>query len=166
MKGYFRPFILLSTVLMLMASCEKVETTPSAAKPDYEKLKAEANDLLNYSMQVFAEKDLEGLVGRFTPDASLKIPNNPLLTGTGAIREFYSGTVQMEDLNLQIAMQQVEVAEAGDMAYVLGTFAISFNTPGGPFSDSGNTLLVLVRETDTWKIAAEYLSSGPPPSAQ
>lgn len=166
MKGYFRPFILLSIVLMVMASCEKVETSPSATKPDYDKLKTEVNDLLTYSMQVFAEKDLEGMVGRFTADGSLKIPNTPLLTGTDAIRAYYAGTIQLENLDLQIATQRVDVSEAGDMAYVMGTFAISFNTPGGPFSDGGNSLLVLVREDGVWKIAAECLSSSPPPSAQ
>ena len=106
-------------------------------------------------------KDVEGLVQRFTADGTLKLPMSPLIQGHEALRENYKTTTELEDFNLNISTLNVEISEAGDMASVLGKFAVSFNTPNGPFQDSGYSLLTMVRENNQWKIAAEVLSSMP-----
>jgi ketosteroid isomerase-like protein len=86
---------------------------------------------------------------------------SPLIQGHEALRENYKTTTELEDFNLNISTLNVEISEAGDMASVLGKFAVSFNTPNGPFQDSGYSLLTMVRENNQWKIAAEVLSSMP-----
>ena len=128
---------------------------------DLAKLKAEVIEMLSYSMELFKRKDVEGLVGRFTIDGTLKIPDAPLISGIEALRGNYQGMMQLEEFDINLKIIKADIAEAGDLAYALADFTVSFQTPGGPFNDSGVTLLVFKRENNAWKIAAENLSSGP-----
>ncbi len=128
---------------------------------DKEQLKAEIEELFVITQSFLKENDVESLVQRFTADGKLKLPQSPLIDGHEALRENYSATTELEDFKLDIKTLNVEISEAGDMAYVVGEFNVSFNTPQGLIKDSGITLLVLERENNQWKMAAEVLSSMP-----
>jgi ketosteroid isomerase-like protein len=128
---------------------------------DLEKLKAEVIEMLSYSIELFKRKDVEGLVGRFTIDGTLKIPEAPLISGIEAIRGNYQSMMQLEHFDINLKIIKADIAEAGDLAYALADFTVSFQTPCGPFNDSGVTLQVFKRENNAWKIAAENLSFGP-----
>jgi ketosteroid isomerase-like protein len=147
-------------ISLIFSSCQQ---TAEQELPDYTKMEEEAKELLEYSMDLFKAKDLDGLVNRFTKDGSLKLPNAPLIEGHEALRENYSGTLNLENFSIQLDPIRTIVAESGDMAWLLASFSVAFDTPGGPFADKGISLLVLHRIGDEWKIAAENLSSGPGP---
>ena len=125
-----------------------------------QQLEFQVGELLEVSMQLFQDKDLEGLVERFHPEGSLKLPGHPLVRGHLAIRDFYKGTLTLEDFDLKLDLQHVDVASQGDMAWAMAGLEVSFITPEGPFFDEGISLLVLKRVGDQWKIMAENLSSG------
>lgn len=128
---------------------------------NHEQLTREVDELFENTKTMMAAKDVEGLVNRFTPNGKLKLPVSPLIQGHDALRENYNTTTELEDFQLDIRTLEVEISEAGDMASVLGEFSVSFNTPQGPFQDSGYSLFTMVRENNQWKIAAEVLSSMP-----
>ena len=138
---------------------------PSSAqgteKPDFAVLEAEVKDMFTLSLKLFEEKNLDGLVERFTSDGTLKLPDAPIVKGHEALRNNYSGVMQLENFSIQLNPYHIEISEKGDMAYALADFKVSFNTPGGSFSDQGTTLMVFKRVNGEWKIAAENLSSGP-----
>jgi uncharacterized protein (TIGR02246 family) len=146
-------------IIVSLAACSTESTVRTMT--DHAALEAEVHAMFTHSMEVFRNKDLEGMVDRFTENGSLKIPNAPLISGRDAIRANYERTLQLEDFNLDLSVLDVKVSEAGDMAYAQAEFAVSFTTPGGPFSDKGITLMVLERQNNSWKIASENLSSGP-----
>jgi ketosteroid isomerase-like protein len=147
-------------IIIFFTACSTDSTVRTM--PDHAALEAEVHAMFTHSMEVFRNKDLEGMVGRFTENGSLKLPNAPLFSGRAAIRANYERTLQLEDFDLDLSMLDVKVSAAGDMAYAQAEFAVSFTTPGGPFSDKGITLMVLERVNNSWKIASENLSSGPP----
>jgi ketosteroid isomerase-like protein len=161
MKALFYQFLFLIIVTIAVSCNQTSERLPDKEKPDMDQLKVEVQDMFNLSMEFFRNKDLEGLVNRFAEGGTLKLPGSPLLTGHEALHENYAGTLELEEFNLELWVTKIEVAESGDMAYALADFEVSFLTPLGPYSDRGNTLMVLVRQNGEWKIAAEYLSSGP-----
>jgi ketosteroid isomerase-like protein len=140
--------------------CPETKTHEKEAV-NHDQLIREVDELFEKTKTMMAAKDVEGLVNRFTTNGKLKLPVSPLIQGHDALRENYSATTELEDFKLDISTLEVEISEAGDMAYVVGEFNVSFNTPQGLVQDSGITLLTLVREDNNWKIAAEVLSSMP-----
>jgi|SRR5690606_20828613 len=128
---------------------------------NHEQLTREVDELFERTKTMMADHDVEGLVNRFTTDGKLKLPVSPLIQGHDALRQNYKANTELENFKLDIRTLDVEISEAGDMAYVVGEFDVSFSTPQGLVKDSGYTLLVLKRENNSWKIAAELLSSMP-----
>jgi ketosteroid isomerase-like protein len=61
----------------------------------------------------------------------------------------------------------VEVARAGDMAYVLGTYQLTMTDPqGNPVNDHGKFVEVWKKQADgKWKAVADTFNSDLPPSA-
>jgi ketosteroid isomerase-like protein len=154
-------FISYLLAIAMLSSCR-----PKAITHDYEQLEAEVRDMFPLTVELFGKKDVEGLVNRFTPDGTLKITGNPIVAGHEALHENYSGVTQLENFNISFDILKIEIAQAGDMAYALVDTEVSFITPGGPFSDSGKSLLVLKRVNGKWKIAAENISSETPPGME
>jgi ketosteroid isomerase-like protein len=158
-------FLMGFLLLIFMASCNNNPCPDIEAHEkesiDKEELKAEIEEIFVLTQTLIKEKDVEGLVKRFTANGTLKLPMSPLMQGHDALRENYQNMVEMEDFSLEINTLKVNLSEAADMAAVLGEFAVSFNTPQGPFQDSGYSLFSMVRENNQWKIAAEVLSSMP-----
>jgi|GEM_PF-3483580 len=157
--------ILPVLLLLFMFSCNNNPCPePQAHKKevvDSERLKAEIEELFVLTKKLMKEKDVEGLVKRFTANGKLKLPQSQHIQGHDALRENYKTTTELEDFKLDINTLNVEISEGGDMTSVLGEFTVSFNTPQGMIQDTGITLLTLVRENNRWKIASEVLSSMP-----
>ncbi len=151
-------------LLLIVTACNNSpcpETETSEVAVNHEELIREVDELFERTKTLMAEKDVEGLVNRFTTNGKLKLPVSPLIQGHDALRENYRATTELEDFKLDIKTLDIEISEAGDMAYVVGEFNVSFNTPQGLVQDTGISLLTLVREDNNWKIAAEVLSSMP-----
>jgi ketosteroid isomerase-like protein len=110
------------------------------------------------STGLFQNKDIGGLVDRFTEDGVLKLPGRPAVVGHEALRSNYEGTVALENFELVLKPYVIKISEKGDMAYALIQFAVSFNTPDGLFYDNGISQFAFVHVDGHWKIAAENLS--------
>ncbi len=152
--------IVALSIFTFIQGCTPYQTQPEPA-PDYTLLEEQVRELVAYSMQLFEQKDALALTERFSSDGTLKLPDAPLLRGHEALSANYLGVTQMPDFKLKLNVTDINISKAGDIAWVLAYFEVSFLTPGGPFSDQGTSLMVLHREDDKWKIAAENLSSGP-----
>lgn len=145
---------ILFIVMLILIVCD--------SKPDKQKLESEVYDLLRMTVEMFDNKDLDGLVNRFTQDGSLKITNYPIVTGHDALRVNYEGNLQLENFKIKLDVIKIDISESGDMAFVLSDYAVSFDIPGRKIQDEGKTLLALKRVNEEWKIAAENLSRNPP----
>ncbi len=146
-------------ILVILNACSPLQNEEQA--PDFQKLGAEVEELFSLSMELFKNKDLDGLVDRFTDDGTLKITGATLIVGHEALRYNYMKTLELEDFKIDLKVFKVEIAEKGDVASALAEYSVSFNTPGGLFKENGISLMVLRRVNDSWKIASENLSSNP-----
>lgn len=156
MKNSIRLFFLIiifSFVLLVNTGCE--------TETDFKKLESEVHKLIKDSEIMFQDKNLDGLVNRFTADGTLKITNNPIVKGHTELRENYARTLQLENFNIDLEIIKIEISKSGDMASVLSEYSVVFDIPNGKFSDNGITLFTLKRINNEWKIAAENLSSNP-----
>lgn len=157
----FKKLILLSlsaTMVGLLACTQEKTDHPAPAPIDYAGLEQEIREMFDMSSQLFRNKDVDGLVGRFTEDGVLKLPGRPAIIGHEALRVSYEETVALENFKLAIKPNFIKISEKGDMAYVLAEFAVSFNTPEGLFYEYGLSQVAFLHVDGRWKIAAENLS--------
>lgn len=152
-----RSFLTITTFLLLMSLSSSCTERPAT---DPEEARQEIIDIFVRSEQMFEQKDVEALVDRFTPDGMLRLPGARMLIGTEQLRENYAVLTQYEDFRLKVDVTRVDIAQAADMAYVLADYSVTFQTPGGPFTDQGQGLITMKRIDKEWKIAAKFLSSG------
>jgi ketosteroid isomerase-like protein len=148
-------------LLLFLTACNNTPCPDEKEVVNHEQLTREVDELFELTQTMIAEKDVDGLANRFTTDGKLKLPLSPLIHGHDALLENYRSTIELDDFTLDIKTLEVEISESGDMAYVMGEFNVSFNTPQGLVQDTGISLITLVRENNSWKIAAEVLSSMP-----
>lgn len=133
-------------------------------RAEHAHLKAEVYEFFDHIAEVFRSGSAEDHANRFLPNGSIKLPQNDLVKGHEALTGFYTNTMQLDNFSLELEPLDVNVSLAGDMAWVVANYKVSFNQPGGGvFSDDGVSLVVLQRKDGQWKIAAENLSSGPRP---
>ncbi len=112
-------------------------------------------------------KDLDRFVSFYTDDASLFLPNAPIVTGKEAIRSGMSQAFSTPGFAISWQTTNIEVSRAGDLAYSYGTYEETANDPeGNPVSERGKWVAIWEKQPDgSWKVVIEILNSdGPAPS--
>lgn len=108
----------------------------------------------------------DSMAALYTADAVVLPPNMARASGTAAIKELFTGMMTAGRPTLRLTMD--EVAGRQDMAYVVGTYHLSW-TPAtadaaAPPADSGKYVEVLMRQADGgWKTVADMWNSDAPP---
>ena len=144
---------------LVLAACQQQKTENTIAEPiDLVGLEQGIREVFELSTELFQNKDVGGLVDRFVADGVLKIPGRPPIVGHEALRANYEGTVALENFELTIEPYLIRISKSGDMAFALAEFAVSFNTPDGPFHEYGISQITFVLVDGRWKMAAENLS--------
>jgi len=111
-------------------------------------------------------KDVDIWVAHYSPDAVVLAPNQPAASGNEAIRKTIGGLLSLPGLSTQWRPLKVEVSHSGDMAYLHGTYELSFDNPnGGRIEDHGKYVEVWKKQPDgSWKCAIDMFNSDVPPS--
>jgi uncharacterized protein (TIGR02246 family) len=115
--------------------------------------------------KVMAAKDFEKSVSNYADDASLLMPNAPVVNGKDAIRGALKAV--FDDPNFALAFQasRVEVAKSGDLGYAQGSYTMTMSGPKGkkPVTDKGKYLTAYKKQADgTWKVVADMINSDMP----
>ena len=163
----FRYFSILLVSVALLGSCEQssqVTGPQPLTEADNEKLTATRNSY----QEAFNAKDLDALVARYTDDAYLLLPDQEMIQGTDAIRQFLE--YQIETLKMQdLVLTAVSTYGVGDLAYHVGTSSQQVTPPGAtdPVTIKGKYLVVLKKDASgAWKLSAVAVipdaSSAPP----
>ncbi len=103
-------------------------------------------------MRAFEQSDADAIAALYTNDAKLLPPNQPMLSGTDAIKQFWQGMLR---LNIkQPKLETVEIAEQrDDLACELGRYSFIIPLPdGSTVTDVGKYLVVWKREAGAWKL--------------
>ena len=108
--------------------------------------------------EAFDRGDAAGCAAFFTDDVLLMAPGEPMLRGKEAFEEAYRGRMS-KSAGGKHRNHLIEYGEEGDLAYQVGTFAISGANP----TEQGKFLNVLKRQADgTWKVAISMFNSDRP----
>ena len=120
------------------------------------------DDVTQAAVNAALARDFATWAALFLDDAVIYPPNEPAVKGRPAIRAWLEKFPPMTEFKLN--NQKVEGRE--DLAYVLGTYAMTTILPGapGPVKDSGKFVTVVRRQPDgRWLAAVDMFSSDLPP---
>jgi uncharacterized protein (TIGR02246 family) len=106
-----------------------------------------------------AKKDPKAIAEFYTADGAILPPGAPIAQGHDAIAKTWKGFVDLKDFSLTFAPTKISVAKAGDMAYEIGTYALSFKTDKGPVQEKGKYVVVWKKVGKTWKAAADIFNN-------
>ena len=113
-------------------------------------------------MRACEQGDADRIAALYTTDARLLPPNQPMLAGTDAIKQFWQGMLR---LNIkQPRLETVEVAEQrDDLACELGRYSFTIPLPDGQtVTDVGKYLVVWKREAGDWKLHLDIWNTNAP----
>ncbi|MCP4326924.1 MAG: DUF4440 domain-containing protein [Alphaproteobacteria bacterium] len=108
--------------------------------------------------KAFNEGDAAGCAAFFSEDILLMAPDQPMTRGKKAFEETYQSRMDTSSDGTH-TNELVEYGVDGDLAYQVGTFAITDTDP----SEQGKFVNVLKRQADgTWKVAVSIFNSDRP----
>ena len=113
-------------------------------------------------VEAVKNKDAGAIADLYAEDGVLMPPNAQLAQGRDAIRDAWEGMLQLPNFSLQFEPTRIETAEAGDMAYEIGTYNLSFKPAPGEVEDAGKYVVVWTKEEGDWKAAADIFNSNMP----
>jgi ketosteroid isomerase-like protein len=107
--------------------------------------------------------DVDGTVSYYSDDAVVLPPNAPILATKEAIRAGWAAAVGPGS-DMSFETSKVEVASSGDIAYDVGTYAVSMkDAQGNPVTDRGKYIAVWKKQADgKWKAVADTWNSDLP----
>jgi uncharacterized protein (TIGR02246 family) len=154
-------FLVSACVFFLATGCEKA---PVDTRPQDERAIREADAA---ALQAVQKGDVDRAVANYATDASWLPPNAPAVTSKEAIRSGWSRMMANPGFAIDWQIDKVEVARAGDLAYVLYTYQLTTQGPDGKSAtDRGKDMAVWKKQTDNiWKIAADTFNSDFPVAA-
>jgi ketosteroid isomerase-like protein len=146
-------------LLLLLAGCSGTPTPPpdtSAAD-----LKAIKDGEIAWSAD-FGSKDPDKIVSHYADDATLMMPDAPIIMGKDAIRSAVADMMSDKNRVLSFTTANAQVAKGGDIAYTQGTYSMTMTNPKTkkPVTEKGKYLTVYKKQSDgTWKAIEDIINA-------
>ena len=150
--------LLCAALATLLSGCA---TTPDTHDADVQALK----DTEAAWVKDANTKDLAKFAAHYTDDASVLLPNTPVITGKDNIAAALKPMLADPNFALQFAATKVDVAKSGELGYTQGTYSMTMSEPTGqkPATDKGKYLTVFKKQADgSWKAVSDMLNSDLP----
>ena len=119
----------------------------------------EIRELDRLWLVTFSEKDIEGAMQFFAPDAVLMPAHAPAIAGKESIQAWFESWLPNPAVTSTFAPDEIEVAASGDLAYDRGTYQFTMETPEGRFRDTGKYLIVWKIIDGEWKAIFDISNS-------
>ena len=104
--------------------------------------------------------DLDGMMAIYAPEATELLPGHPPLLGRDAIRDFYRGWLEGHPLlDASLTMDEVTIAESGDLAVVRGTYRFMFDSAKPDGTDAGKFVGVWIFTAGDWRLMINISNS-------
>jgi uncharacterized protein (TIGR02246 family) len=109
-------------------------------------------------------KDVDRTVSYYADDAVVMPPNASAATTKETIRSAWKEMLTTPGAAISWKTTKVEVAKAGDLAYVSGTYEETMTDASGkPVKDRGKYVEIFKKQADgTWKVVADIWNSDLP----
>lgn len=151
-------------LVLLLTGCSSAPAPP--ADTSAADLKAIKDGETTWSAD-YGSKDVDKIVSHYADDATLMMPDTPVIMGKDAIRTALSGLMADKNLALSFTTANAQVAKSGDIAYTQGTYSMTMTNPKTkkPVTEKGKYLTVYKKQSDgTWK-AVEDINNADAPAA-
>jgi ketosteroid isomerase-like protein len=112
----------------------------------------------------YAAKDVNALAGHYADDGELGGPDSPVASSDVDRRKALQALISDPNLKLTFASDHVDVAQAGDLAYSRGHYAITTTDTktNKPVDSQGSYLTVYKKQADgNWKATEDFITPGP-----
>jgi uncharacterized protein (TIGR02246 family) len=147
---------------VLVAAALTLAACASAPRVDRASEEAAVQAQNRRLLAAIAARDANAIANIYAPDATLMMPNAPVVTGSATIKSGWTDMFTLPGLQFSFTPTHLEVAKAGDMAFDVGTYHFSANTPQGPMDDVGSYSTVWKKTNGQWLIATDMATSGKP----
>jgi len=145
-----------ATAMVLLTACTQAPPPPP---PDTRAADEKAiRDQETAATQAWSVKDIDKVVALYTDDATVMLPNSPVLTGKTAIGAAFKAATGDPNFALTIQNTSVEASKGGDLGFVRGTYMVHATDAKTKkiTVEKGNYVLVYKKQADgSWKIAAD-----------
>ena len=151
----------------LLAACTPTraasdDSTKAAAKVDYAAEEKAIRDLDAQWVNAVAARDTAAISRLYATDALYMAPNARALGGRAGAQKGWGDMFALPGAGLTFGPTKVVVAQAGDIAYDIGTYTFQMKGPKGPVEDKGKYLVVWKKQDGEWKVAADMFNSDLP----
>ena len=110
-----------------------------------------------------AQRDLEGMIAIYAPDAQELLPDMMPIVGRDAIREFYRGLIEaLPRFAHQFEAHEIIVAESGDLAVVRGSYRFTADTLRPAEVQTGKFVGIWRRRDEDWRLQMNISNSDQP----
>ena len=102
----------------------------------------------------WAAKDLEKIVGHYADDASLEVPDMPLIGKKDDMRNALKQILADPNWSISFASDKVEVSKSGDLAYTQGHYTVTETDQKSKkkVTEKGKYVTVYKKQADgSWK---------------
>jgi uncharacterized protein (TIGR02246 family) len=158
MKKLDSRLVVVAAVLLLTGGCS---STPKVDLVAEEKAIRDAGAEFS---KAIATKDVEKVVAFYAEDAVMMDQGEAVETGKAAIRASYTQFLALPDVELTWTPTKVEVAKSGDMAYDIGTYAMSRKDAKGKVVNERGKYTTIWKKgvKGDWKAVVDTSNSDPP----
>ena len=131
------------------------------------KIEQELRDLDAKWSAAAGAKDIDKTISYYAEDAIVMPPNAPSAKTRETIRTAWKEMLTTPGAAIRWKTTKVEVAKAGDLACVSGTYEETMTEASGkPVKDYGKYVEIFKKQADgTWKVVADIWNSDLPTSA-
>lgn len=145
----------ISALVLLTACTQAPPPTPPDTRAADEKA---IRDQETAAQQAWTAKDIDKIVALYADDATVMLPNTPVMTGKQAIGPGLKAALADPNFSLIIQNASVEASKGGDLGFVRGTYTVQASDPKTKKAtvEKGNYVLVYKKQADgSWKIVAD-----------
>ena len=148
--------LLPATALLFLTACTQ---PPPPPPPDTRAADEKAiRDQETAAGQAWTAKDPDKILALYADDATLMLPNAPVMSGKAAMTPLLKGALGDPNFALTIQNTSVEASKAGDLGFVRGSYVVHQSDPKTKkaMMEKGNYVIVYKKQADgSWKIVAD-----------
>jgi uncharacterized protein (TIGR02246 family) len=145
-----------ATAFVFLTACTQA---PPPAPPDTRAADEQAiKDQETAAQQAWTAKDTDKVAALYADDATVMLPNAPVMTGKAAISAAFKGVGSDPNFSLSLQNTSVETSKGGDLGFVRGSYVVHQTDAKTKKAtmEKGHYVLVYKKQADgSWKIVAD-----------
>lgn len=154
-------------LMLLVAGCSKPAAPPGASDnipmPNAADVKSKIRSLNAAWVSAVAARNVEKVAQFYADDGQFLEPGAPVASGRDAIAKAWNGLLTSPGfVSLTFSPTSINVAEAGDIAYEVGTYEISMkDAKGKPTAEKGKYVVIWKKQADgQWRVEVDIDNQG------